>query len=68
MSDNTSEQLDWKRAEKYLETVERNYNSLKGVPGVNVTFAIRFVIDPLRERFNQGERTAELHTEIMALE
>lgn len=68
MKNNTPEQLDWQRAELYLETVERNYNSLKGMPGVNVTFAIQFVIDPLRERFNRGERTAELHAAIMELE
>lgn len=60
--------LDWQRAERYLETVEKNYNDLIGVPGVEPRFAITYVIQPLRGRFNRGERTAELHAEIMALE
>lgn len=62
------EQLDWAKAKKHLETVERNYNELIGVPGVNVSLAIDFVIQPIRARFNRGERTQELYMEIMELE
>lgn len=62
------EQLDWQRAEKYLEMIEREYNKLIGVPGVDVSLALYIVIQPLRVRFNRGERTPELHAEIMGLE
>lgn len=67
MSDNTQIQLDWQRVQKHLEMIESEYNQLLGMPGVNVMLAINFVIQPLRGRFNRGERTAELYREIMEL-
>lgn len=65
MPDN--ELLDWTNAEKHLETIEREYTKLDGVPGVNVQFAPQLVIRPLRVRFNRGERTQLLYEEIMEL-
>jgi hypothetical protein len=61
-------QPDWQRAQMHLEFIERVYNEQIGIPGVNVMLAITIVIQPLRARFNRGERTAELYDDIMALE
>lgn len=60
-------ELDWPRAAQRLLEVETQYRALMGMPGVNVEFTLRMVIDPLRVRFNCGERTAALHREIMEI-
>ena len=53
--------VDWENAEKYLATCEKAYTEI-GSAGY---FALNVVIRPLRDRFNKGERTQELHDEIM---
>jgi len=55
--------MDWKEAEKHLEAAESAYASI-GSAGY---FALSFVIRPLRDRFNRGERTEELYNEIMEI-
>lgn len=56
-------ELDWKRAEEYLKEVRRQYCEIgmAGIPGLRIS------IDPLLVRFERGERTQELHSEIMGL-
>ena len=54
---------DWKAAEEHLVTCEKAYAGI-GSAGY---FALTAVIRPLRDRFNSGERTAELYDEIMGI-
>jgi hypothetical protein len=55
--------MDWDKAEKYLQTCERIYGEI----GMAGSFAMMFVINPCRVRFNAGERSQELHDEIMEI-
>lgn len=55
--------LDWEKAEEYLKECEAVYTEIGSVG----KFALSFVINPLRDRFNQGERTVELYDEIMEI-
>lgn len=55
--------LDWTNAEQHLQTAERVYGEI----GMAGSFALTFVINPCRVRFNAGERTKELHDEIMEI-
>ena len=57
------DEVDWKKAEEYLTRCEKAYAAV-GSPGY---FALSMVIRPLRDRFNRGERSRELHDEIMAI-
>lgn len=59
-----TEQLDWAKAEEYLQTCERVYGEIGGYGA----FALVYVINPVRVRFNSGERTRELYDEIMEIE
>jgi len=54
----------WKEAEEKLKYIEAGYTEI-GRAGM---FALLMVISPLRERFNQGERTDDLWDEINTLE
>ena len=60
--------LDWAKAEQHLRGVMKQYGELAGTPGVNVMPALTMVLQPLLKRFVEGERTAELHAEMMAVE
>jgi len=67
-SDNTkkmeeNQKLDWAAAEEYLREVESAYAET-GSAGV---LAMTWFVRPLRDRFNRGERTEELHDEIMEI-
>lgn len=53
--------LDWDKAEEHLSTAESAYAEI-GSAGY---FALTYVIRPLRDRFNKGERTTELYDLIM---
>lgn len=50
----------WKYAEEKLKSIESAYTEI-GKAGL---LALTFVISPLRERFNMGERTDKLWEEI----
>ena len=56
--------LDWEKAEKWLDEMTEAYKTLgpAGEPGYYYT------ILPLRIRFGNHERSKELYDEIMALE
>jgi len=41
---------------------------LEGIPGVNISMALRFTFDPLARRYNSGERTPELYEEMISVE
>lgn len=64
----SNEALDWERAKDHFDMVRQIYMDMEGIPGTNTTLALRLTFDPLAKRFNQGERTAELHAEMMATE
>ena len=53
--------LDWQKAEEHLELCGKLYSEI-GSAGY---FALNVVIRPLRDRFNEGERSNELYDEIM---
>ena len=56
--------MNWDEAEEYLATCERAYAEI-GTSGI---FALRFTIMPQRDRFNKGERSQELYSEIMNID
>lgn len=58
----------WTKAKEYLINKEKDYLTLSAVPGVNVKFVCRMVIEPLMDRYDNGERTQELYDEILAVE
>lgn len=53
--------LDWDLAEEHLKECEEAYTEI----GSAGAFALNYVIRPLRDRFNSGERTIELYNEIL---
>ncbi|NMB10547.1 MAG: hypothetical protein GX982_07645 [Tissierellia bacterium] len=55
--------LNWDEADKYLAECERAYLEI-GSAGY---LGFMVVIKPLRDRFNDGERTQELYDEIFEL-
>lgn len=55
--------LDWKQAQEHLELAEKAYSEI----GSSGYFALSFTIRPLRDRFNNRERTQELYDEIMEI-
>lgn len=59
---------EWNQAKAHLDEVISEYRSLQGMPGVNVNFALTFVLNPLLNRFKSGEQTDELHESIMNAE
>ncbi len=64
----TVEELDWEVAKEHFDAVRKIYQDLEGEPGANTTFALRVVFDPLAIRFNRGERSAELHAELLGVQ
>lgn len=60
--------LDWGKAKGHFDQVVNRYESLRGMPGVNVTLALTAVFAPLRRRYDDGERSAELYDEMMRVE
>ena len=56
--------FDWDKAKEHLETAEKAYTEI-GSAGY---FALNYVIRPLRDRFNSGERTEELYDSIIGIE
>jgi len=53
--------LDWDEAERHLKACEAMYAAI-GSAGL---LTLMCVIIPLRDRFNSGERTKELHEAVM---
>ena len=59
--------LDWPAAKEHFDRAREQYQALEGLPGVNTTFTLRMVFDPLGKRYNAGERTPELHAAMVSL-
>jgi hypothetical protein len=55
--------INWNEAEQHLRTCEAAYAEIGSAGYIVLTT----VIQPLRDRFNKGERTVELHEEIMGI-
>ena len=60
--------MDWEKAKAHFDEVRQVYQDMEGAPGVNTTIALRAVFDRLARRYNAGERTQELHDEMMSVE
>ena len=60
--------MNWEEAKRHFDETYDNYLSLVGMPGVNVNFALRLVLDPLLARYNTGERTEELYNAMLGVE
>ena len=56
-------ELDFNIAIKHLEECESSYTKI----GTSGYFCLTYVIRPLRDRVNNGERTKELYDEIMGV-
>jgi hypothetical protein len=63
-----ADELDWKVAKGHFDAVRQQYLEIKGMPQVNVEFALRMVFDPLSLRYRTGERSKALYDEMMAVE
>lgn len=59
---------DWNKAKQRFDTIRKQYQDWDGLPGVNMTFALRIVFEPLAKRYNAGERTQELYDEMLSVE
>ena len=57
-------EFDWERAEKYLNDLIQGYEEI-GPCGM---FVLILTLYPLRQRYEQGERTQELYDAIMECE
>lgn len=68
MSDVKLNALNWKTAKDHFDKKRKEYQDLEGMPGVNTSFALRFVFDPLAVRYNNGERTQELYDAMVGTE
>ena len=55
--------MDWEEAEAYLKEAEEAYTEI----GSSGALALQFVINPCRDRFNEGERTQELYDDIFGI-
>lgn len=64
----SNEAMDWEKAREHFDAVVKEYQDLEGTPGVNTTFALRITFDPLRMRFNRGERSRSLYDAMMSVE
>jgi hypothetical protein len=53
--------IDWCKAEEHLEACEKEYSVFDSAGYL----VFKYVICPLRERMNKGERTEQLWKEIM---
>jgi len=60
--------LDWEKAKKHFDCVYQSYLGLRDTPGVNVEFALNYVFEPMKRRFEGGERTLELYEEMNEVE
>ena len=58
-----NDKLDWEKAEYRLKETEEAYAEI-GAVGM---FAMTYVITPVRNRFNNGERTAALYRDIFEI-
>lgn len=58
-----NDKMDWQKAEEHLKTCERVYREI----GISGSFALTLVINPVRVRFNNGERSQELFDEILGI-
>ncbi len=55
--------MDWEAAEKHVKTTLGYYQELVGQPGVIAGFGILY-LESLLRRYNSGERTEELYSEM----
>lgn len=60
--------MDWDKARRHFDLVVKQYESLRGEPGVNADMALTFVFAPLRKRYDAGERSAALYEEMLSVE
>lgn len=60
--------MNFEKAKCYFDQVRERYQDLEGIAGVNTTFALRAVFDPLLKRYNSGERTEELYNAMREVE
>lgn len=64
----SEETLNWDEAKTHFDEIRKLYQDLEGMPGVNTSLGLRLTFDPLSRRYNSGERTKELHEQMMAVE
>lgn len=64
----SSLKVDFDKIKRKLKEVETYYASFAGKHGYNPWFYLKQTVDPLRVRFNSGERSPDLIKAIMALE
>lgn len=64
----SDENLDWTAAKKHFDRVKKRYKALDSRAGVNVRIALQMTFAPLEKRYEEGERTKELHEAMMNVE
>ena len=60
--------LDWTGAKEHLDETIKAYEAHLLDPRVNVTFALNAVLNPLKRRYDSGERTQELYDAMLKVE
>jgi hypothetical protein len=53
--------VDWRKAEEHLSTCEKDFRGNNSAEFL----VLNYVINPLRDRLEKGERTKKLYKEIM---
>jgi hypothetical protein len=59
---------DWDKALLHLATCIEQYRSVAHQPGVDVFPVLKFVIEPLINRYERGERSHDLYCEMLEIE
>jgi len=59
---------EWQEAEKYFYQTMRQYEGLRGMPGVNVELALTYVFEPIAGEFENGGRTDDLYDSMINVE
>ncbi len=57
----------WLEAVEHFYDTKHQYESLRGMPGVNVELALTMVFKPLADRYVGGDRSDELWQEMRSV-
>lgn len=58
------QEMNWEKAKDYLQRCEKVYTEI----GSNGYWVLNIVVRPLRDRFNEGERSEDLYNAIMNIQ
>ena len=69
MTEETITTAQWVQAREHLRILKSEYTVLQQMmKNIDTSWVIGMVIDPLAKRYDDGERTPELHKKMMEVE